>query len=44
MEKSRLVKMVVEKQREVGGLGWLEEYEVLRSKFVIDNEGGQIEE
>ena len=38
MEESQLVKMVVEKLREDGGIGWWEEYEVLRRKFELDNE------
>ena len=38
MEKIRLVKVVVEKLREGGGIGWWEEYEVLKRKFELDNE------
>ena len=34
------MKMVVEKLREDGGIGWWEEYEVLRRKFELDNEVG----
>ena len=37
MEESRLVKMVVEKLRDDGGIVWWEEYEVLRRKFELDN-------
>ena len=40
MEGSRLVKMVVEKLREDGGIGWWEVYEVLRRKFELYNEVG----
>ena len=32
--------MMVEKQREDGGIGWWKEYEVLRRKFELDIEGG----
>ena len=39
LEESRLVKMVVEKLRGGGGIGWLEEYDVLRRRFELDNEG-----
>ena len=38
MEKSRLVKMVVEKLREDRRIKCWEEYEVLRRKFELDNE------
>ena len=34
------MKIVVEKLREDGGMGWWEEYEVLRRKFEQDNKGG----
>ena len=33
MEASGLVKMVVEKLKEVRGIGWWEEYKVLRRKL-----------
>ena len=42
MEESRLVKMMVEKLREDGGIGWWEEYEVLRRKLELDNGSGLI--
>ena len=42
MEESRLVKVVMEKLREGGGIGWWEEYEFLRRKFELDNEGGSV--
>ena len=38
------MKMVVEKLREDRGIGLWEEYEVLRRKFELDNEGGLVEE
>ena len=40
MDDSQLLKAVVEKLREDEGIGWREEYEVLRRKFELDNEGG----
>ena len=40
MDESQLVKAVVKKLREDGGIGWREEYEVLRRKFEVDNESG----
>ena len=40
MDESQLLKAVVEKLREDGEIGWREEYEVLRRKFELDNEGG----
>ena len=43
MEESQPVKMVVEKLREDGGIGWLEEYEVLGRKFELDNMGGSVD-
>ena len=42
MDESQLVKMVVEKLREDGGIGWLEEYAVLRRGFELDNECGLV--
>ena len=42
MEESRLVKMVVEKLREYGGIGWRKDYEVLRRKFELGNEVGLV--
>ena len=36
------MKMVVEKLREDGRIGWWEEYEVLRCKFKFDNEVGLV--
>ena len=42
MERELVVKMVVEKLREDGGIGWWEEYVVLRRKFELDNEGGPV--
>ena len=39
MKESRLMEIVVEKLREDGGIGWWEEYEELRRKFELDNEG-----
>ena len=33
---------MVEKLREDGGIGWWEEYEVLRRKIKLDNEGGLV--
>ena len=33
---------MVEKLRKDGGIGWWEEYEVLRRKFELDNEGGLV--
>ena len=36
------MKMVVEKLRKEGGIGWLEAYEILRRKFELDNEGGLV--
>ena len=42
LEESQLVKMVVEKQREDGGIDWWEEYEVLKRKFELDNKGGLV--
>ena len=42
MEESRPVKMVVEKLKESGGIGWREENEVLQRKFELDNEGGSV--
>ena len=38
MEESRLVKMVVDKLREDGGIGWWEEDEAMRRKLKLDNE------
>ena len=38
LEESRLVKKVVNKLREDGGLSWWEEYEVLRRKYELDSE------
>ena len=40
MDDSQLLKAVVEKLREDRGIEWWEEYEVLRRKFELDNEGG----
>ena len=42
MAESRLVKVVVKKLREVVGIGWVEEYEVLRRKFELDNKAGLV--
>ena len=42
MEESQLVKMVVEKLREDGGIGWWEEYEGMRRKFELDNKVGLV--
>ena len=42
MEECQLVKMVVEKLRENGGIGWRQEYEVFRRTFELDNEGGSV--
>ena len=42
MERELMVKMVVEKLREDGGIRWWEEYVVLRRKFALDNEGGPV--
>ena len=39
MDESQLLKAVVGKLREDGGIGWREEYEVLRRNFELDNEG-----
>ena len=36
------MKMVVEKLREDGGIGWWVGYAVLRRKFELDNEGGLV--
>ena len=40
MDDSQLLKAEVEKLREDGGIRWWEEYEVLRRKLQLDNEGG----
>ena len=42
MEESQLVKIVIEKLREDGGMGWWEEDEVLRRKFELDTKGGLV--
>ena len=42
MEESRLVKVEVEKLIGHGGIEWWEEYEVLRRKFELDNEGWSV--
>ena len=42
MEESRLVKMVVEKLREDGGIGWWEEYELLRRTIEPNNKAGLV--
>ena len=42
LDDCRLVKVVINILREDGGIGWLEEYEFLMSKYELCNEYGSI--